>query len=75
MLSPSSCHSCVWLQASPHVFTNVAAGTKELALSLSRHVHLSLWSIVKHVNEVEGVINLPRLGSLHTALLAIALAL
>ena len=43
MLSPSGCHSCVWLQASPLVFTNVAAGTEELALSLSRHAHLSLW--------------------------------
>ena len=47
MLSPSSCHSCVWLQASPLIFTNVSAGPEELALSLSRapHTpHLSLWS-------------------------------
>ena len=43
MLSPSRCHSCVWLQASPHIFTNISAGTEELALSLSRHAHLSLW--------------------------------
>ena len=48
MLSPSSCHSCVWLRASPLIFTNVAAGTEELALSLSRaphRPHLSLWLI------------------------------
>ena len=46
MLRASSCHSCVQLQASPLIFTNVAAGT-ELALSLSRAPHtadLSLWS-------------------------------
>ena len=39
MLTPSSCHSCVWLQASPLIFTNVAACTEELALSLSRAPH------------------------------------
>ena len=39
MLSPSSCHSCVWIQASPLNFTNVAASTVQLALSLSRALH------------------------------------
>ena len=39
MLSPSSCHSCVWIQASPLNFTNVAASTVQLALSLSRAPH------------------------------------
>ena len=41
MLSPSSCHSCVWLQASPLIFTYVAAGTEELALSQGTpHIYL-----------------------------------
>ena len=39
MLSSSSCHSCVWIQASPLNFTNVAASTVQLALSLSRAPH------------------------------------
>ena len=39
MLRASSCHSCVWMQASPLNFTNVAACTEELALSLSRAPH------------------------------------
>ena len=46
MLSPSSCHSCVWVQASPLNFTNVAASTMQLALSLfcgTHTAHLSLW--------------------------------
>ena len=44
MLSPSSCHPCVWMQASPLIFTNVAASTVHLALSSVVHTrHLSLW--------------------------------
>ena len=39
MLRASSCHSCVWMQVSSVNFTNVAAGTEELALSLSRAPH------------------------------------
>ena len=34
MLRASSCPSCVWMQASPLNFTNVAACTEQLALSL-----------------------------------------
>ena len=45
MLRASSCPSCVWMQASQLNFTNVAACTEELALSLSRapftpHIYL-----------------------------------
>ena len=48
MLSPSSCHSCVWMQASPLNLTNFAASTVQLALSLSRHTtHLSLWDSIR----------------------------
>ena len=45
MLRVSSCPSCVWMQASPLNFTNVAACTEELALSLftPHTAHLSLW--------------------------------
>ena len=39
MLRASSCPSRVWMQASPLNFTNVAACTEELALSLSRAPH------------------------------------
>ena len=39
MLSPSSCHSCVWLQASPLIFTLT---TWPSPLSFKAH-HLSLW--------------------------------
>ena len=48
MLRASSCPSCVWMQASPLNFTNVAACTEELALSLFTPLttHLSLWFIV-----------------------------
>ena len=46
MLSASSCHSCVWFQVPPLIFTFVAAATEELALSLSgapHTPHIYLW--------------------------------
>ena len=50
MLSPSSCHPCVWMQASPLIFTNVAASTVHLALSLFCGAHTA--SISMHTPDL-----------------------
>ena len=49
MMRASSCHSCVWMQVSPLNFTNVAACTEELALSLSRAPHTRHIYLYAHI--------------------------
>ena len=49
MLRASSCPSCVWMQISPLNFTNVAACTEELALSLyTAPPHIYLYDVHIH---------------------------
>ena len=61
MLRASSCHSCVWMQASPLNLTNDAACTEELALYLSRapytpHIYLyGPCTVLSKLNKFEHV--------------------
>ena len=56
MLSPSSCHSCVWFQASPLIFT---LSTWPSTLFIQGTEHLSLWHGTISDGNIFGGKNLP----------------